>query len=95
MDEKFIERFSALQDTTCGYEDRKELTEQEFAERYPTKKEMGEEAKYWLEMYMGTGRGIGCISAEMRYDENPRVRQVWRNTTAKIKRFIATCEKEA
>lgn len=91
--EKFIERFCALQDSACGYRDDDELTPQEFAERYPNKQAMAKEARYWLDMYHGTGDGIGCIAAEERYDDNPRVRQKWHSDVAKFKRFIAACEK--
>lgn len=94
IDRKFIDRFNALQDMACGYCDEDEKTAEDFADRYKTKADMANEARYWLEMFMGTGRGIGCVAAEERFDDNPRVRQNWRNSVAKIKRFIATCEKE-
>lgn len=93
IDEKFISRFSELQDKACGYCDKDEMSEQEFAEHYPNKQAMADEARYWLEMYMGTGRGIGCIAAEERYDDNPKVRQRWHSDVAKFKRFIKACEK--
>lgn len=91
-DEKFIERFSTLQDHACGYRDIDEMTKQEFIKQYPNKQAMAEEAKYWLEMYYGTGLGVGCIASEERYDSDPRVRQNWRNDVIRFKRFIKAIE---
>lgn len=94
MDRKFIDRFSLIQDRVCGYSDYDEMDKDEFEQKYPTKKEMKEEAEYWLEMMYGTGRGIGCISAEMRYDDNPAVRKEWQKIVRQVKAFIRACEKE-
>lgn len=90
---KFIDRFCTLQDHACGYRDDDEMTEQEFAERYPNKQAMAKEAKYWLDMYYGRGDGIGCLASEDRYDSNPRVRKQWYSDVAKFKRFIKACER--
>lgn len=92
-DQKIVDRFSELQDRACGYCDIDEMTEQEFIERYPNKQALAKEAKYWLDMYFGTGDGIGCIAAEERYDSNPRVRQNWRNDVMRFKRFVKAMEK--
>lgn len=94
MNQQIIDKFSELQDRACGYTDKGEMTAEEFAKTYPTTKEMVAEAKYWLEMFYGTGRGIGCISAEMRFSDDVRERREWRSIVASIKRFIAKLEKE-
>lgn len=94
MERKLIDKFNELQEMATGYVDEDEMSAEEFAETYKTKADFLNEAKYWREMYLGIGRGIGCIHAEEKYDDNPRVRQNYRNELAKIKRFIKRLEKE-
>lgn len=68
------------------------MDEATFRNTYPTKKEMKKEAEYWLEMMYGVGNGVGCISAEMRYDDDVRVRREWRTIVLQIKSFIKACD---
>lgn len=95
MERKLIDQFNELQDMATGYVDEDEMSKEQFADTYKTKADFLNEARYWLEMYQGVGRGIGCIHAEERFDDNPRVRQNYRNELAEIKRFIKLLEKEA
>ena len=46
--------------------------------------DMVKECKYQLEQYYENGNSAN----EMRYDEDPRVRKIWRSETEKLKRFI-------
>lgn len=45
---------------------------------------MVKECEYWLSCYYENGNSL----ADMRYDEDPRVRKIWRSETEKLKRFI-------
>lgn len=92
-DQQIVNRFSQLQDMAVGYCDVDEMTNDVFITTYPNKKALLKEVKYWLDMYYGTGDGIGCITSEERYDPNPKVRQNWRNEVARLKRFITKLEK--
>ena len=49
-----------------------------------TVEEMVKECKYQLSNYYEDGNSV----AEMRYDEDPRVRKMWRSESEKLKRFI-------
>lgn len=95
MERKLLDRFNILQEMATGCVDEDEMSAEEYAETYKSKADYLKEAKYWLSMYEGIGLGIGCIHAEEKYDDNPRVRQNYRNEVAKIKRFIKRLEKEA
>ena len=46
---------------------------------------MVKECKYQLSNYYEDGHSCG----DMRYDEDPNVRKLWRSETDKLKRFIA------
>jgi hypothetical protein len=46
--------------------------------------DMVKECKYQLDNHYENGNAI----ADMRYDEDPRVRKMWRSETEKLKRFI-------
>ena len=47
--------------------------------------DMVKECEYWLSCYYEDGNSL----ADMRYDEDPHVRKIWRSHTEKLKRFIA------
>ena len=52
---------------------------------------MVKECKYQLENHYESGNSI----ADMRYDEDPRVRKIWRSETEKLKRFINRYEERS
>ena len=53
-----------------------------------TVEDMVKEAKYQLETYYESGHSRG----DMRYDEDPSVRKIWRSESEKLKRFINAYE---
>ena len=55
-----------------------------------TVEEMVKECKYQLDNYYEDGHSCG----DMRYDEDPRVRKIWRSESEKLKRFIARYENQ-
>lgn len=46
--------------------------------------QMVKECEYWLSCYYEDGNSL----ADMRYDDDPHVRNLWRSETGKLKRFI-------
>lgn len=53
-----------------------------------TVEEMVKECKYWLGCYYEDGNSL----ADMRYEDDPHVRKMWKSNTEKLKRFIARFE---
>ena len=51
---------------------------------YMTVEDMVKESKYQLETYYERGHSRG----DMRYDDDPRVRKIWKSESEKLKRFI-------